>query len=103
MSETSVTACPCCGIDLCPPHIKAFAESMVARGFRIGSATRCVDHNKEVGGVNGSQHMLGLALDMHRPIHNANIVAWLTAITRAEPHFILIYPWGLHIDWRVEG
>lgn len=100
MPQTSITACPCCGLDLCPPEIRERASIAVSRGFRLGSACRCVDHNREVGGVNGSQHMLGLALDMHRPLHDRNICAWLTMIMGWEPKFVLMYPWGLHIDWR---
>ncbi len=31
---------------------------------RVTSSTRCVDHNKAIGGVKSSKHLLGLAADV---------------------------------------
>lgn len=62
-------ACPCCGAGSDKMdaglllHLDA-ARHMAGNPFVINSAYRCEDHNKAVGGVPGSAHTRGLAVDI---------------------------------------
>lgn len=62
------------------------------------SWTRCPAHNAAVGGVPGSFHMNGHALDQ-RPF-DLNDLDQLEEIAREEYRFVLRRPWGLHCDIR---
>ena len=64
-----------------------------------GSGVRCPEHNAEVGGVNGSQHMLGKAADLHSsksPEEMYRVAEEVMGNTGG----IGIYSWGIHIDSR---
>jgi len=100
MPEKSITACKCCGQDFTRADIRLYAAEIVEAGFEINSAFRCPAHNEEVGGVPGSTHLQGLALDLKRPIYDRNTSKWLTMIMDMNPTFVKLYPWGLHVDWR---
>lgn len=59
--------CPCCGLNLEKNGIKRIADEIrehFGKPAIITSGTRCVKHNKEVGGVAGSYHMTGNAIDI---------------------------------------
>jgi len=62
--------CPECG----QVHINAglvllldAARSMAGHPFKINSGWRCAKHNREVGGVENSRHLLGCAADVACP------------------------------------
>ena len=59
--------CPCCGLNLEKDGIKRIADEIrehFGRPAIITSGTRCAKHNKEVGGVAGSYHTTGNAIDI---------------------------------------
>lgn len=59
--------CPCCGLNLEKNDIKRIADEIrehFGKPAIITSGTRCVKHNKEVGGVAGSYHTTGNAIDI---------------------------------------
>ena len=61
--------CRCCGLlILHPPLWEALAE-LAHRwgGVRVTSGTRCAAHNRAVGGVPGSLHTQGRAVDLACP------------------------------------
>lgn len=60
-------ACSCCGVSTMKPSFlyllnKARADAGVS--FVITSGYRCPEHNAEVGGVKGSSHTKGCAVDI---------------------------------------
>jgi hypothetical protein len=61
-------ACKCgCGADhISPDLVDILEQSRQATGipYEISSGVRCEKHNKEIGGVNGSAHVAGLAADI---------------------------------------
>ena len=62
--------CPCCGQGtITNDCFDLYIRICLALGFApvISSAYRCDSHNKEVGGVDFSQHTLGKALDLLVP------------------------------------
>ncbi|MBF0421910.1 MAG: hypothetical protein HQL73_02840 [Magnetococcales bacterium] len=67
-------ACPCCGkCDMDPGFIvaldavrKAYGKPMV-----ITSGYRCFSHNASVGGVKGSAHLVGKAVDVRTTAEEA--------------------------------
>ena len=72
-------ACPCCGADLCSDELKSCVADL-ENGFgpvTITSGYRCPAHNAAVGGVAGSQHLLGKAVDIFTlPKNQENLIAW---------------------------
>lgn len=62
-------ACKCgCGLNLQKDGIKRIADQIrehFGRPAIITSGTRCVAHNKRVGGVSGSYHTTGNAIDIY--------------------------------------
>lgn len=62
-------SCPCCGkVEVSPRLVSALEVLRAAVGgkaIRINSGYRCPSHNKSVGGVQNSQHVLGLAVDVY--------------------------------------
>lgn len=59
--------CPCCGLNLEKNGIKRIADEIrehFGKPAIITSGTRCVKYNKEVGGVAGSYHTTGNAIDI---------------------------------------
>lgn len=65
--KDSEFACPCCGLNLEKDEIKRIADEIrehFGQPAIITSGTRCAKHNKEVGGVDGSFHTTGNAIDI---------------------------------------
>lgn len=59
--------CPCCGKNIMKNGIKQIADQIrehFGKPATITSGTRCTKHNKEVGGVAGSYHTTGNAIDI---------------------------------------
>ena len=69
--KDSEFTCECgCGLNLEKDGIKRIADEIrehFGRPMIITSGTRCVKHNKEVGGVAGSYHTTGNAIDFVIP------------------------------------
>lgn len=64
-----------------------------------GSGVRCASHNAEVGGVSNSQHLYGLAADLHSAASPAEMKAVAEDVMR-HTGGIGVYSWGIHVDTR---
>ena len=64
-----------------------------------GSGVRCVAHNAEVGGVANSQHLYGLAADLHSAASPAEMKAAAEEVL-GHTGGIGLYGWGIHVDTR---
>jgi len=59
--------CPCCGLGEIAPETVFVVQRLrdeLGVPLRINSGVRCVKHNKEVGGVVNSQHVMKTAADV---------------------------------------
>ena len=60
--------CPCCRRVMLPPDLLArlnHLRRVINRPIYINSGYRCPEENHKVGGVPGSYHLLGMAVDIH--------------------------------------
>ena len=64
-----------------------------------GSGVRCASHNAEVGGVANSQHLFGLAADLHSAASPAEMKA-VAEDVMGHTGGIGLYSWGIHVDTR---
>ena len=64
-----------------------------------GSGVRCAAHNAEVGGVANSQHLYGLAADLHSVASPAQMKA-VAEDVMGRTGGIGLYDWGIHVDTR---
>ena len=64
-----------------------------------GSGVRCAAHNAEVGGVANSQHLFGLAADLHSAASPAEMKAVAEEVV-GHTGGIGLYGWGIHVDTR---
>ena len=64
-----------------------------------GSGVRCAAHNAEVGGVSDSQHLYGLAADLHSAASPAQMLA-VAEDVMGHTGGIGLYSWGIHVDKR---
>ena len=64
-----------------------------------GSGVRCAAHNAEVGGVSDSQHLYGLAADLHSAESPAQMLA-VAEDVMGHTGGIGLYSWGIHVDKR---
>lgn len=64
-----------------------------------GSGVRCAAHNAEVGGVANSQHLFGLAADLHSAASPAEMKAAAEEVL-GHAGGIGLYGWGIHVDTR---
>lgn len=64
-----------------------------------GSGVRCKTHNANVGGVADSQHLFGLAADLHSSASPAKMAAVAEGVL-GNTGGIGIYSWGIHVDTR---
>lgn len=64
-----------------------------------GSGVRCAAHNAEVGGVANSQHLYGLAADLHSAASPAEMKAAAEEVL-GHAGGIGLYGWGIHVDTR---
>ena len=64
-----------------------------------GSGVRCAAHNAEVGGVANSQHLYGLAADLHSAASPAQMKA-VAEDVMGRTGGIGLYDWGIHVDTR---
>ena len=64
-----------------------------------GSGVRCAAHNADVGGVANSQHLYGLAADLHSAASPAQMKA-VAEDVMGRTGGIVLYDWGIHVDTR---
>ena len=60
-------ACPCCGIDDIDPEVVLFCQGVrdeVGHPIKINSGCRCFQHNRDVGGADSSDHLVGKGVDI---------------------------------------
>lgn len=60
-------ACPCCGRNnISHPFVGLLDQARELAGvpFRVSSGYRCQAHNRQVGGVRDSEHLIGLGADI---------------------------------------
>ena len=93
-------ACPCCGyqdmsLDFVEELDKARSEAGVP--FVISSGYRCEKHNEEVGGVSGSAHTKGLAVDIAVKSSSDRFKILQALIRRFDR--IGISKNFIHVDW----
>lgn len=84
----SEIACPCCGFAIVDGALLTALEMMrktLGVAINVNSWTRCQKHNAEEGGVKGSQHLLGKAVDIW--IKGVVGDARLALIDRAKSEF----------------
>ena len=99
-----------CGCEM-PPEARQNIEALVAnvldpvreaygKPIHVNSGYRCEKHNKAVGGVPRSQHMVGEAADIHC-YDNAK----LARIIKEQGRFdqLIIYPTFLHVSYKRNG
>lgn len=65
----------------------------------ISSGLRCKQHNANQGGVSDSQHMYGLAADLHSSVSPARMKEVAEAVL-GNTGGIGLYDWGIHVDTR---
>lgn len=83
--KDSEFTCKCgCGLNLQKDGIKRIADEIrehFGKPAIISSGTRCVKHNKEVGGVAGSYHTTGNAIDIIIPgVSGSQVLAFTKQI-----------------------
>lgn len=83
--KDSEFTCQCgCGLNLQKDGIKRIADEIrehFGRPAIISSGTRCVKHNREVGGVAGSYHTTGNAIDIIIPgVSGSEVLAYTKQI-----------------------
>lgn len=99
-----------CTFTLYSTEIVEFLDKMRAingdRPIFITCGYRCISHNKVVGGVGKSQHLVGLACDIKRPAY----LSWdefvrLVYKVPNGPKFIKLYKDEdfIHVDFRTGG
>lgn len=64
-----------------------------------GSGIRCPTHNANVGGVNNSQHLYGIAADLHSSASPQRMKEVAEAVM-GNTGGIGVYRWGIHVDTR---
>lgn len=94
-------ACKCCGLYIKNKELLFKLELLRARLNKpiiITSGTRCIKHNKEVGGVSNSQHTKGKAVDIKVKGVNPKLVA--QEAKKCGFTWIKVYSTWTHIDTR---
>jgi len=77
------------------------ARSSAGVPFRINCGVRCEKHNKEVGGVEDSAHIKGLAVDISTPNDSIRFCV-VSALLEEGFRRVLVYPTFVHVDIDLE-
>ena len=79
-------------------------RDIVSKPIKINSAYRCEKHNKKVGGVKNSQHLLGKAADIQVKGYKPEILAGLIDELIYDGHMLQggigVYNTFVHYDFR---
>jgi len=98
-------ACPCCGqVNFSVDFARKLDVLRMLFGapLVLESAGRCVEHNKEVGGVESSRHLFILgekeadAVDIHEKNRRWELVRLAFSLGLS----VGVYSWGVHLDNR---
>ena len=106
--------CHCgCGM---PPEARQNIEALVAnvldpvrdeygKPIFVNSGYRCEKHNKAVGGVPRSQHMVGEAADIRPSNTDGTDLTDLAKIIVSQGKFdqLILYPTFLHVSYKRNG
>ena len=107
-------ACRCCGElpPLARANVRALVEQVLdpvreklGMAIQVNSGYRCREHNLEVGGVKGSQHLVGEAADI-APVHGAGFtVQELADAIKENGRFdqMIVYPGFVHVSYKRNG
>lgn len=80
-------ACHHCGVNECQPELldalEMLRHAIGDKPVKVNDAYRCPEHNKAVGGVPDSQHVLGLAADIE--VQGMTATELYFAAIRIEP------------------
>jgi len=105
--KASEFRCPCCGLGEIAPETVFVVQRLrdeLGVPLRINSGVRCVKHNKEVGGVANSQHVLKTAADVScslSPGKVFNTIKELYNKGEIPPlGYCQLYPSFVHLDTR---
>ena len=105
--------CKCCG--QLPPFAKENVEALVDNVLDparekfggpiiVNSGYRCPKHNKAVGGVTGSQHLLGQAADVRFQGSGFRVQDLAKAIKEnGKFDQLILYPTFVHVSWKRVG
>ena len=74
-----------------------FARLLADTPFKINSAYRCENHNRDIGGSVNSSHMRGLAVDIRTPDSRTRFKV-LYGLIKAGFNRIGIYENFIHVD-----
>ena len=96
--------CKCCGENETKPELLELAEAIrafIGEPMIVHCAYRCPKHNAEVGGENGSKHIVGQAMDFS--VKGMSPKAIYDLIRKNAEIFdhlggIGLYDWGIHVD-----
>lgn len=76
------------------------AEVYYGSPIFVTSAYRTPEWNKVVGGVPGSYHLTGEAIDVRMPPNNTQLAKLIWAMSRAGFTGFGLYSTHCHFDWR---
>ena len=105
--------CKCCG--QLPPFAKENVEALVdnvldpareklGMPIVVNSGYRCPKHNAAVGGVTGSQHLLGQAADVRFQGSGFRVQDLAKAIKEnGKFDQLILYPTFVHVSWKRVG
>ena len=86
------------------------ARERLGKPIRVNSGYRCAKHNREVGGVAASQHLLGEAADvapagLQVTAYGLKELERLARIIVENGKFdqLIVYPTFLHVSWKRQG
>jgi uncharacterized protein YcbK (DUF882 family) len=93
--------CNCgCGFRIINPELLQrlhYARELAGIPFNINSWCRCDKHNAKVGGVKGSSHTKGYAVDIKVKGDRERFII-LKALIMAGFERMGVYSWGIHVD-----
>ena len=93
----------CCGFDACDTELLKVLEDLrehFKREVHITSACRCEEHNREIGGSSGSQHIFGKAADITVQSIEPSVISLYLRSRYRKTYGIGLYPSWVHIDVR---
>ena len=104
--KVSEFSCKCgCGFNIIDQRVLNIAQTIrdaLGVPVKVNSGCRCEKHNKNVGGVNGSKHIKGLAADLSCSLGAAKMFETVKKLQSEgklpDLDYCIRYKWGIHID-----